>query len=409
MPLPPEIRLPLAGLPLLLAGCGFGLTLDTGLGDGPGGPGGPGDSGGPDDTDTNGGGDTDDDTHTGNDTDTDTDDPGDEAVAVESVTPDYGTTAGGIEVTIRGGPFDSATRVSFGGTLGTVVSTSNNQVTVRTPATSTEGEVDVVVTTQGGSGTLTSGFMYFEDGTGKAGVLGSLAWYDQVGTYWDGTPQDFGSAWFLFTAPTDVKYWELYASSLDTCASEYIWNGDLYYYDTGLSRVNLQLATGATLEFTWDATEVAFVVDDLPNNRYTQGQSYDLPSIAPTDMPSFSVSDIVQAPSSFSVSSPNLAGSTPPTLSKSLSLSWSGSGGDAMVALLMLHDASGAIAETVTCAMRDDGSFSVPGSTWTRWASNRQLDVLVGRVKAGTGTVPFNNADSEFAGVYWVYGAGFTQ
>lgn len=409
----PEIRLLLAGLPLLLAGCGFGLVLDTGLGDGPGG--GPGDSGTPDDTgdtdDTNGGGDTDSGGGGGDtDTDTDTQDPGDDVVAVESVEPGYGTTAGGVEVTIRGGPFDSATRVSFGGTLGTVTSTSSSQLRVVTPATSTEGEVDVVVTTSGGSGTLTSGFMYFEDGTGKAGVVGALYWVDQVGTYWSGAPQDWGSAWFIFTPPTDLEYWELYAPSLDSCDSDYVWNGDLYYYETGLSSVNLDLATGGTLAFTWDGTEdLAFEVADLPNNRYTQGQSYDLPTISPTDMPSFAMPDIVQAPSSFSVSTPSIGGANPPALSRSLSLAWSGSGGDAMIAILELLTASGAVAETVTCAMRDDGSFTVPSGTWTAWAPDRQLNVFIGRAKTGTGTVPFNNAESQFAGVYWVYGAGITQ
>jgi len=34
---------------------------------------------------------------------------------------------------------------------------------------------------------------------------------------------------------------------------------------------------------------------------------------------------------------------------------------------------------------------------------------LVGRATSGLGTVPYNNADSGYVGIYWLYGAGFTR
>jgi hypothetical protein len=302
--------------------------------------------------------------------------------------------------------------------LATIDSVTTNEIHARTPAYSSEGSVDVSVSTDAGSGGLTGGFYYIQDGAGLAGVIGAMEWYDIVGSYWSGTPRDFGFSNFFFAVPVDFQYWQFYSSALDTCVSSYSPTlPDIYYYDFEVAAATLTAPDGGTLRYTWDATYAYYDAGDLANGDFDQNASYDLATLTPTDFPAFDAPDIVRTPGSFTVGSPAIGGSTPPPVNRnSFSLMWTGSGGDYMLAYLGrdLHEQpSGSgnfeYTELVTCALRDDGSFTVPSTVWTGWAANTQMDVLLGRVTLGTGTVPFNNADSQFAGIYWVYGAGTTR
>lgn len=79
---------------------------------------------------------------------------------ITTVSPANGTTAGNTAVTITGENFTGVTAVTFGGsaaTLGTITATS---IACTTPARTTAGPVDVVVTAPGGSATKTGGYTY---------------------------------------------------------------------------------------------------------------------------------------------------------------------------------------------------------------------------------------------------------
>jgi hypothetical protein len=79
---------------------------------------------------------------------------------VSSVAPSSGSTAGGTAVTITGTNFATGATVTFGGTAATsVVVVSGTQITATTPAGSA-GVVTVIVTVNGQSGSLASGFTY---------------------------------------------------------------------------------------------------------------------------------------------------------------------------------------------------------------------------------------------------------
>jgi hypothetical protein len=81
------------------------------------------------------------------------------APTVTDIDPDAGPTAGGTGVTIDGAGFTPATSVTFGGTPASFVVISDTELSAVTPA-GAAGAVDVVVTTTGGSATLTGGFTY---------------------------------------------------------------------------------------------------------------------------------------------------------------------------------------------------------------------------------------------------------
>lgn len=98
--------------------------------------------------------------------------------SVTSISPSFGPTAGGTNVTITGTNFDSGT-VTIGGALATDVEiVSSTQITATTPS-GTAGARDLVFTrtSDGKSGTLTVGFTYVAPHTitASAGAHGSIS------------------------------------------------------------------------------------------------------------------------------------------------------------------------------------------------------------------------------------------
>jgi hypothetical protein len=73
---------------------------------------------------------------------------------ITAIKPNSGLTTGGSNVTISGTAFTGATSVSFGQTAASIVSVSDTQITVTSPAGS--GTVDVTVTTPGGTSATSS-------------------------------------------------------------------------------------------------------------------------------------------------------------------------------------------------------------------------------------------------------------
>lgn len=406
LPLPLASTIRSLALLALTSGCSFGIydpdhpyTADTGVLDSE-----------PDaDTDTDADADSDADSDSDSDTDSDADA---DTLRVTSVTPSYGTTAGNAQVVITGGPFDSSASVRFGGSAATVDSVTSTEIHVHTPSASAEGTVDVLVSTSASSGTLTSGFYYIEDAAGRTGVIGTLAWSHYVGDSWDASVHDDGYAWYVYTVPTNLTYAKMYSTSMDTCTSGYSPSGDLYIYDFGVATATWNSSSGAGLNFGWDSSYGEYSMASVTNTQFVQGDRYDQATLSGTEFPAFSMPNISRTPSSFTVNSPNLSASNPPFVSKSaFTLSWSGAGsGDLIVAdILLLSADTSTVVEEVSCSLTDDGSFNVPSSVWHSWANNRYLIVSVGRATLGTGTVPYNNGNSEVAGVYNVVGVAQTQ
>lgn len=90
---------------------------------------------------------------------------------VTGLTPVTGPLAGATIVTLTGTGFTGATEVRFGATAGTALTVvSDTQLTVATPAATTAGGVDVVVTTPAGSWTRKGGFTYADE-TGAFAVF----------------------------------------------------------------------------------------------------------------------------------------------------------------------------------------------------------------------------------------------
>jgi hypothetical protein len=77
------------------------------------------------------------------------------APVVSGVSPQQGSTAGGDSVTISGDHLANASAVTFGGQAATIVSNTNSQIVVKSPA-GAPGAVDVQVTAPGGTSATSS-------------------------------------------------------------------------------------------------------------------------------------------------------------------------------------------------------------------------------------------------------------
>jgi len=75
--------------------------------------------------------------------------------ALMGISPASGSTNGGTKVVISGAGLDNATRVTFGGAVGKILSDTATQITVISPA-GTAGTVNIVVTTPNGSSAVTN-------------------------------------------------------------------------------------------------------------------------------------------------------------------------------------------------------------------------------------------------------------
>ena len=80
--------------------------------------------------------------------------------AITSVAPSTGATTGGTTVTITGSNLASVNAVLFGANAANVISSGENTATVITPSAASAGQVDISLTTLGGTVTYSNGFTY---------------------------------------------------------------------------------------------------------------------------------------------------------------------------------------------------------------------------------------------------------
>jgi len=399
-------------LPLLvLAGCGLGLD--------PGFP--KGDSGGPApaeadaDTDADSDADTDADSDADTDADSDADADADaDAIAITALTPDYGTTAGGTEVVITGGPFDSTARAWVGESEATVLSAAPAELRVRTGPSAETGAVAVEVETASGQGRQTQRFTYWGDATGMAGAIGEVTLARRVGSYWEpgGTTEGGFAQVYLLAEGASVEWWQLFAPALDDCETEaYAPPVEVALMDPGVARITLEApAAGVSLALDWDAEGGVFTSESVSSSNFLSGQSYALAGFGVVGLPAGQTPNFLAAPGLPSVTSPSIAGSSPPNISRNPTFTWSPGGADfVLIRLSMWNSAGTDYAETIQCVAVDDGSFVVDTGLFSTWPTSRQLDVDLGFAKATRGALPWNAGQSRVVALHRVYGAGFTR
>jgi hypothetical protein len=349
------------------------------------------------------------------------------SVRLRRVEPGYGTNAGGTRITLTG-EFDSNTEAYVNGVLAARRSRDATTLVVETPPSNVEGWVEVMVQSGGARASLPSGFQYWEDQEGQTGAVGVVAYQQYVGGYWSGgTPADDVFGRFSFVRGSDWRLWQDYADRMNAC--RYSNNapkgvdadlapplaGAFDEHDPQAAAVRFLGPGGEILRLEADPALGAGWFSDLSLARAdaVPGALYDLDAVAGgPDWPGFEVAGALKLPTDFVVTSPRLDRATLPEAPRSLALAWGNNTSDYAVVWIR-REAQGLFGGTftdgyVTCAMDDDGSFTIPAGTWPDWYEGDVLYLKVGRVLERDNRLPHDQSLNALAGVYWVYGAAVT-
>lgn len=328
-------------------------------------------------------------------------------VGVDSVAPDYATTLGG-EVDILGGPFDDSARVFVDEVEAEVISVDSEVIRVSLPELDL-GWADVRVELEDSEGTLDEALRIYQDGTGLAGSLGALEWYELQGGFWSEDSQDFGTAWWGLIQPEDLHYWSIFGVEGEGCTSNPTFPA-LQVIATGADQVVLESEQASV---TLTAAEDAIFDATLRSADYLEWADYSVPLLSGGELPEFGIERLAATPGPFDLYSPDFSGNTPPSLSvDALDFEWGEVDAQRMIIQVerRAQDDIEDIQETVVCVVDNDGSFSVPQDAWTEsWDSGEWLYVYVGAVREDGGIIPLNNSESRVAGIYWLLGAASTD
>ncbi len=330
---------------------------------------------------------------------------------VDAVSPTYGLTTGGEEVTLTGRGLGPDVEVRFGDVVAEVKGAEADQVRVLAPPAEAEGSVEVSVRRGDQVSRLDEAYDYWADGTDLVGVVGSLWYFQRRGDYWAASEVDEAFLHFRMIRPEpEYVYWRYWSEALDTCSANPPSPYTFTSYDLGATEPELQATlTSATTEATatWDADYGGFVADPFPVRALYTTQSWRLQPVEVEGFPPFATAELMVTPGAWEVTAPRIDGSTlSPASITPLTVTWSGSGAVATLIQVGLMSADDVEMEAeLFCAVTDDGSFEVPAEFTAGWPLGRDVHLLVGRYLAPVGTLDYTHARAAVYVMDWRYGA----
>ncbi len=341
----------------------------------------------------------------------DTDEPG-LPPQPQVLTPGFGPRGGGSVVTLAGVDLDPEAAVSFGGAAASVTGAGVGSLELITPAVASAGVVDVTVTQDGGQAMLPSGFRYLDldDESGMVAAKGALQWFDHRGSYWAHDVEDYGLVQLWFPArPDNERYRDLFAPGLDSCTSDSFEVDSRGGMDLSGASVTLSGDLGS-LEPEWVSDETRFELM-LGAQSLEESASYALTIGGLWGLDDFTIDGLAATPEPFMLTSPDIAGSEPPTLEQDqLAFRWQEIEADAVVIYIARVSGDGRETfEILSCLVENDGAFTIPTSAWEGWRSGHQLYTYIGALRESETTVPLNNGSSSVAGISWNVGVILTR
>lgn len=323
-------------------------------------------------------------------------------IEVLSIEPDFGTAAGGTEVTLHAEPVGGGVVVTFGGEEAELLSVDDGEIVVRTPE-GEAGAVEVGLAWGAREGAVPAGYRYFTDGGGQYGAIGTVAWVDVVGTR-TASFSDYGFGWLNVVEPIPYDYRALYGLEIDTCASGWSFPEALVEL-TDAQTVELTRGEGSTVTLSWSHRNSWYEGDlalETSEEGFFPDAEYDLEPIE--GFPSFEVKSVVRTPEPFEVTRPDFDGGS---VSRSgFEVAWTRPAeADLVLLRVELFDLDDFhVVEEVRCVVEDDGLFQVPSTVWQGWDDLYGVDLYVGRARLSDATLPHNASRSGMAGTWWVVG-----
>ncbi len=341
---------------------------------------------------------------------------------IESLSPDWGPTAGSTAVTITGAGFDASAQVFFGGSEVTATWLNESTLTVSSPAALVEASVDVTVIGELGETVLADGFTYSdsgdpdpdtgESGTGSSGLTGGLVelWYQ---AYF--CAECFGlssqlqiSATATFHDPT-AGSWLDWIPARGSCSSNV---NQVQLVSTGTDVGEwVYLATGGTslsLRRTSTGALTTYTVNNLAQSDYIKNAAYDLTATG------LSLDGVIQTTSGFDSFDPIDIAQTSiqqafsaRISASSARLGWAPSGTDADMTLLVeIFSQTGQFQGSVICRDSDTGSLTVPSNLLSGYAANSLLALSFYRTQIVETINPDDGSTIEGLVMYGGIGTG---
>jgi hypothetical protein len=217
-------------------------------------------------------------------------------------------------------------------------------------------------------------------------------------------------AHLIHPIPT-FQYWRNWATELDTCG-EYPDPGYVATpYDFGGpesdSVATLLDPSGESLQIPWDAGYGGWVYDPLPNDWLITAADYRLQAPEVGGLPPLSLDPFFTTSPNWSVTYPAIDSTEPPTINRDdFRLEWTVSGAEAVLVQVGLEEGtSGDFVDEFSCAVVDDGEFTLPAERVAAWPDGAGIQILVGRYLPPAGEVSFNGSRSSMTAVSWKWGA----
>jgi hypothetical protein len=316
------------------------------------------------------------------------------APALSAVSPEHGSNAGGLQVTLSGSDLGEGTRVFFGAEEATVLTTGDASLVVEVPAASgAVGPVSVRVETDGGEDSLSAAFTYWDDESGNAVTLlraRAIEGWDSTGEWtsfqalgWHTTP---AQAWSTDTQAALGGCTSTYSTSSAVDAPDSMW------LSGGLGEIELE---------RYSDTDVFLVEDDAPGAVALLGTRHDVHLGPGGAWPAYAAEEGLEFPDDLELYVPDPWEYDSYDIDNFV-LEWRALAADRI--MLGFFDASSDA--LVICTVDDTGEYTVPATTYSTftpsedawWGRAWVMQVVVLAYKDTATTLDFNNGELRAQG-----------
>ena len=353
-------------------------------------------------------------------------------VCVNSITPDWGPTAGGDLVTISGEGFHGNVQVSFGRMAIDVSRVDSKTLVITTPPSNAEGPIDVTVSADDGEVELAGGFVYTNSGTDPtpdtgtetttstgtstststntstdtsgSGLIGGFVELNlQIDPYGllPNTNPSLGytvSGGVIIHDPVNAS-WLSWIAPEGSCAAnvqpQYVSAsntlGSFVYLNTGAVSIPLQQSTASGY--------LSYVTSALTESQFIRGGSYDLsaPDIGlsiPNAITTTMNIGSPWAPQEFFTAADPFSYGYP---ASGVTFSWAPDTdpNSNIWFIVEVYDSAGTFIYNFQCRAADTGSYMIPANMFANAIHNDLLVLQFYRTRAGTTLHPQNNSTIE--------------
>ena len=204
-----------------------------------------------------------------------------------------------------------------------------------------------------------------------------------------------------------VHWWEFFVPQMDFCSDDtFSYQGQIFAVDMAESQITLS-RNNDHIDLTYDPSTYAFQSEELSSSAFMSGTTYALEPLTDAFI-GFESADFAVTSTMPTVTSPDISGTSPPTLYSNPMFEWAPSNASWIhITLGLVNSTNSGYESTINCIAVDDGAFVVNTGLLGSWPSGRQVDIYFSRIVEANGFLPHDNSTSRVIGENVIIGAGF--